>query len=156
MSILPRGLLLLPLLSVVACGASRVRLYGGAELPDDHVTSIVTNPHLQMSIDDQHEIAGGAKLQRLELPAGPHTLELRCLYTDDVPYKAATGDGPAPPASAEGKQYTASPMIAASVDGKPGKVYKPRVRFTRDDKGIPGCQIKMVEVSKGGEDEHLY
>src|SRR5689334_13363957 len=85
---------------LAACGGVQsVQLYDGAKLPDAEVTVLLTNPRLEMDIDRQHKVTADerTKLHRLELPAGNHAVEVRCLYQD--------------------AQNTVSPVIALALEG---------------------------------------
>jgi hypothetical protein len=135
-----------------------VQGYTGAKLPDDQVTYLWSNPHLMMSVDRDYAIPEKdvKKLHKIELRAGHHAVEVRCLYTRDVTYHAKEGD---PPSSTPVKEsFTASPVIAVVMSGDATRQYKPRVHFERNVDGVPGCRVKMFDVTEesGGQDVHLF
>lgn len=147
----------LALLAPVAagCGPELVQLYEGAKLPDDQVTSLYTNKHLVVTIDRRYEVPADKRstLQRLDTDPGHHAVEVQCLYTDDVTYHAAEGENAdgvatATPTPASSETITASPIIALPFEGKAGSRYKLRVHFERDKAGVPGCHVKVFNVTK--------
>jgi hypothetical protein len=139
-----------------ACGPKRVQLYEGPALAPDQVTLLYSNKHLDLNVDRTYTLPASdrGKLHLLEIPAGHHAVEVRCLYTDDVPYHAVGGGGSAP----AGQKYTVSPPIALLLEGLPGHRYKPRARFERDGAGVPGCHVKMFDITNepGGASQELY
>lgn len=142
-----------------ACGPELVQVYDGSKLPDDQVTFLYNNSHLDVTVDRRSSVEGDQrkKLHKLELQAGHHAVEVRCHYSDDVPY-TAKGGGPAPAPAAGGETYTLSPVIALTIDGDAGHAYKPRAHFERNAEGVPGCHVKMFDVTaeSGGEKQDLY
>lgn len=153
--------LLFALLSPLACaGAQRVQLYDGPQLPAEQVGVLVNNPHLVLSVDRRFAIGPDhrKKRHRIEVDPGHHAVEVQCIYPNDVPYHASTGDGPVPALSEEGKKYTSSPPIALMLDAEAGHVYKLRTHFTRNPQGIPGCRVKLFDVTSesGGDGVDLY
>jgi hypothetical protein len=135
-------------------------MQGTEGLPEDQVAFLFTNPHLDLTVDrDFSAPASESKsLRRITVPPGHHAVEASCVYTDAVPYHAAKGDGPAPAASAEGAKITKSTPIAVVLEGEPGHKYKPRAHFFRNAEGIPGCRVRMVDVTNdsAGKDQDLY
>jgi hypothetical protein len=118
------------MLFMAACGGvQRVQLYEGAQLPDDQVTVLWTNPRLEIEVDRQYKVPAeqSTRLQRLELPPGNHAVEVRCLYQDD--------------------KNTVSPVIALVLDGEAGHSYKPRVQFGRAESGQPTCKARMFDIT---------
>jgi hypothetical protein len=144
-------------LATLGCGPTNVRHYDGPELGPEQVTYLYTNPHLEIIIDRDFTHPRDKKgLHRYELPAGHHAIDVKCLYTSDVSYRPVKGaEGSTKPVDTS---YTESPVISLVMDGEPGQSYKPRVRFERDADGIPGCHVRMKNVTKenGGEKVHLY
>jgi hypothetical protein len=151
------SILLLALLGG-ACGATNVQVYEGEKMSPDQVTVLYSNPHLSVSVDRQYTVPS-QKLHRLELPAGHHAVEVQCLYTDDVQYHPARGRNKRNvDPSIAGQKFTASPSFALVVEGQAGHKYKPRAHFEKDDAGVPGCHVKMFDITdeSGGEKVHLY
>jgi hypothetical protein len=149
------GSLSLTILLGAGCAAPTVQAYEGAKLPDDKVTYLWTNPHLDMSVDRSFTVTAEQRstLQRIELRTGHHVAEVSCLYTDDVTYQPKEG------ASApRDKAYTQSPAIALTIDGEPGHSYKPVVHYELGANGVPGCHVKAIDVTdqSGAEKTHLY
>jgi hypothetical protein len=118
------GSLLLALLP--ACAAKSVQLYEGPKLPDDQVTTLWTNPRLQIEVDRQYKHPADQKaLHRIDLPPGSHAVEVRCLYDNGQ----------------------VSPVLALLMEGEAGHRYKPRVQFSRDEGGSPRCKAKVFDVT---------
>lgn len=142
--------------TIGGCAAPTVQGYEGAKLPDDRVTFLWTNPHLDITVDRQYTVseADRKRLQKVELRSGHHVAEVRCVYTDDVPYASKDGAGSA----ARDKSYTMSPVIALTFDGEPGHAYKPVAHFEVSAAGVPGCHVKVLDVTdqSGAEKTHLY
>ncbi len=134
------ALLIASLSGLGACGHQRVQLYEGAPLPVDRATVLWSNPHLDLTVDRQYTVPAEerSKLHRLELPAGHHTVEVRCLYQNE--------------------KYTMSPVIPLVIDGEATHLYKPRVRFERTAEGVPGCRVKIFDVTSqsGGQKIDSY
>jgi hypothetical protein len=128
------------LLLAPACAAQRVQLYEGEKLPDDQVTILYSNPHLEMGIDRQYNMPEGevSKLHRIELPPGNHAVEVHCLYDDP--------------------KYKRSPLIPVLLDGEAGHVYKARVQYGKSDDGLPKCKVKIFDLTaeSGGEKTDTY
>lgn len=154
----PCGPLLLAVLAS-GCGPKAVQLYDGPKLPDSEVIVLWSNPHLAINVDRSYDVPAEerAKLHRIELPPGHHAVEVRCFYTKDVPYHPAKG-GEAAPGEAPAQDFTESPTIALLLDGQAGRSYKPRVHFQRNAAGVPGCRVKLFDVTEesGGHKVHLY
>jgi hypothetical protein len=136
-----RPLSLLAFSFLAGCGGvQRVQLYEGAKLPDDQVTVLWSNPRLDMEIDRQYKLPAEerARLHRIELPAGNHAVEVRCLYQDE--------------------KNTVSPVMARALEGEAGHSYKARVSIGRSDTGQPTCNVKLFDVSSepGGEKIDSY
>lgn len=152
-------LLVVAMLTTAAgCGPTKIQAYDGPQMPAEEVTVLWSNPHLEIDVDRRHSVKkdAAAKLHRIELPAGHHSVEVRCLYTDDVKYHTNEGEGPAPTAT-EAK-FEMSPTIALVMDGEAGHAYKPRVHFQRNASGVPGCKVKMFDVTAegGGGGDNFY
>jgi hypothetical protein len=119
-----------------------VQLYEGAQLPNDQVTVLFSNPNFEISIDRQYGIpsADVPKLHRIELPPGNHAVEVRCLVKDDK------------------GQVAALRPFALLLDGEAGHAYKPRVQFGRNATGDPTCKGRMFDITseKAGEKVDYY
>jgi hypothetical protein len=147
------------LCSVLAsCGAQMVQGYPGN--PVDDVTYLITNPHATILVDRRYEVSADdrSKLQAISFAAGHHVIEMNCLYTKDVTYHPGKDGGPAPGTPLDTQQFAMSPAILLVTDGETGHRYKPRVHFTRNTDGLPGCNIKLFDVTQdsAGEKIHLY
>lgn len=156
---LPKLLVLVPILALApACGPKQVQLYDGEKLGDDETTFLLTNPHLKMNVDRQHQIAAGSSLQKLELPKGHHVAEVNCIYAPENTYHPAKGVDPATATGPIKTEFKESPPIAVVMDGEPGHLYKPRVHFERHPGDLPGCRVKMFDVTNesGGAKVDLY
>ena len=151
-----RFVLALPLLSLVACGPKAVQLYDGPKLDEGDVTYLITNPHLKVTVDRQNKVEDQA-LQKLELPKGHHVAEVQCVYTPDVTYHPAKGVDPNASGPLKG-DFKESPPIAVVMDGEPGKIYKLRAHFERHAGDLPGCRVRMFDVTNesGGHKVHFY
>jgi hypothetical protein len=147
----------------LSCGPKRVQLYEG-QLSDEEITVVFTNPHLELAVDRQYKLTGDdrTKLQKLELPVGHHTVEVSCVYSDDVTYNPPPDKAPATTAEeakpAPAEKITQSPVIVLVADGEAGHSYKPRVHFYRNAQGVPGCRVRMFDVTSesGGHSNHFY
>ena len=141
-----------------ACGPKQVQLYEGEKLGEDEVTFLVTNPHLKMIVDRQHSIEAGQGLQKLELPKGHHVAEVQCIYSPDVTYHPAKGVDPATATGPIKSDFKESPPIAVVMDGEPGHLYKPRVHYERHAGDLPGCRVRMFDVTNdsGGAKVDTY
>jgi hypothetical protein len=160
--------LLLPaaLLAAGACGPKRVQLYQGDGLPDQEVAVLYTNPHLDLEVDQDFKLKGQdrSKMHKLEMTTGDHALAVSCHYTDDVTYHPPEKPAAAPPADAPPpppaptEKITQSPIIVLRMDGVGSHAYKPRVHFYRNAQGIPGCRVKVFDVTSepGGEKNNFY
>lgn len=142
-------------LTMLGCATAPVQVYEGPKLSEDKVGYMWTNPHLQITVDRSYTVPPEkiATPYRLEVEVGHHAVEFRCIYTDKVPYHG--------PAGAMGKpdpQYTLSPLFALVLDPQPGQTFKPRVHFKVDAQGVPGCTVKLFDVTNDakGASVHLY
>jgi hypothetical protein len=159
-----RTFLLAVAIALGGCGPKAVQLYDGPKLPDNEVIVLYSNPHLLMSVDRAFEIteAERGKLHKLEVSPGHHAIEVRCVYSEDIKYhppgKSVPKDVEAPPPPPDAPQYTHSPIIALLLDGEPGHAFKARAHFTRNSQGIPGCRVKLFDITADGssKDENLY
>ena len=149
---------LFPLLALAACGPKQVQLYEGPKLGEDEVTFLITNPHLKMVVDRQNAVAEGGGLQKLELPRGHHVAEVRCIYSPEVTYHPAKGVDPATATGPLKGDFKESPPIAVVMDGEVGHLYKPRVHFERHPGDLPGCRVKMFDITNesGGAKVDTY
>lgn len=133
-------LALASLLATAGCGPKAVQLYEGPKLPNDQVQVLWTNPRLEMSVDRQYKVPADERetLHKLDVALGNHAVEVNCLYDDP--------------------NIKVSPTIALLLDGKPGHAYKPRVHFERNAAGVPGCKVKLFDVTEepGGNKIDLY
>lgn len=144
-------------LVTAGCGAPTLQAYDGPKLPDDKVTYLWTNPHLEIAVDRQFSIneADRGKLQRIELRAGHHVAEVSCIYSDDVTWNPKPGVTGMPQRD---KEYTKSGAIAVTMDGEPGHAYKLVARFELDANGTPGCRAKVIDITddSGAAKTHLF
>jgi hypothetical protein len=145
--------------TLASCGHEAVKMYDGEQQSDDKIQVLWTNPHLVLSVDRQYTVPDDkrAKLMKIELPMGHHLVEARCLYTKDVLYHPA-GGGPAGPPPESALKFTMSPIISLLVDGEPGHRHKPRVHFSVNEQGLPGCKVKLFDVTdeSGGQNNDFY
>lgn len=118
----------------------QVQLYDGPPLTQNETAVLWTNPHLEITIDRKYSVPAGeiAKLHRIELPREQHAVEVRCRYT--------------------GEKFAVSPTIALEMEGQPAHAYKPRVRFEHNAAGVPGCRVRMFDVTNepGGQKIDFY
>jgi hypothetical protein len=151
-----RFVLALPLLTLAACGPKAVQLYDGPKLDESEVTYMITNPHLKMVVDRQNTIEDQS-LQKLELPKGHHVAEVRCIYTPDMTYHPAKGVDPNASGPLKG-DFKESPPIAVVMEGEPGHMYKPRAHYERHAGDLPGCRVRMFDVTNesGGHKVDFY